>query len=137
MAETIKQEAGSAVIDRNQDKVNIEVTGKSVMDGIPKTITISKNEITKALNSSVLQISDAIRQALDRTPAELAVDIKENGINLTGGGSLLDGLDLYIRNRTELPVFISEDPLLAIVKGTGLVLEDIKKYQNDGILITV
>tara|TARA_B110000014_G_C20115660_1_gene589139 strand:- start:64 stop:1110 length:1047 start_codon:yes stop_codon:yes gene_type:complete len=137
MAETIKQEAGCAIIDKNQDRVNIEVTGKSVMDGIPKTITISKDEITKALNNSIVQISDAIRQALDRTPAELSVDIKENGIILTGGGSLLDGLDIYIRNRTGLPVFISEDPLLAIVKGTGVVLEDIKKYINDGILITV
>ena len=71
------------------------------------------------------------------TSAELAVDIKENGIILTGGGSLLEGLDLYIRNRTGLPVFISEDPLLAIVKGTGVVLDDIKQYMNDGILINV
>ena len=137
MAETIKKEAGCAIIDRNKDKINIEVTGKSVMDGIPKTITISKDEITKALNNSVLQISDAIRQALDKTPAEHAVDIKENGIILTGGGALLDGLDIYIRNRTNLPVFISEDPLLSVVKGTGLMLNDIKKYINDKILITV
>tara|TARA_Y100001970_G_scaffold104333_1_gene130709 strand:- start:131 stop:1177 length:1047 start_codon:yes stop_codon:yes gene_type:complete len=137
MAETIKEEAGSAIIDRSQDRINIEVTGKSVMDGIPKTITISKDEITKALSSSVLQISDAIRQALDKTPAEHSVDIKENGIILTGGGALLDGLDLYIKNRTNLPVFVSEDPLLSIVKGTGIVLGDVKKYVNDKILISV
>ena len=70
-------------------------------------------------------------------PAEHAVDIKENGIILTGGGALLDGLDVYIRNRTNLPVFISEDPLLSIVKGTGIVISDIKKYVNDKILIMV
>ena len=137
MAEHIKEKAGSAVIDRGQDRVNIEVTGKSVMDGIPKTITISKDEITKALSPSVSAISDAIRQALDQTPAEHAVDIKENGIILTGGGSLLDGLDVFIRSRTNLPVFISEDPLLAIVKGTGVVISDIKKYVDDKILIMV
>ena len=137
MAERIKEDAGSAIIDRTQERINIEVTGKSVMDGIPKTITISKDEITKALSTSVSQISDAIRQALDQTPAELAVDIKENGIILTGGGALLDGLDIYIRNRTNLPVFVSEDPLLAIVKGTGVVISDIKKYVNDKILIMV
>ncbi|MBC22251.1 MAG: rod shape-determining protein [Candidatus Marinimicrobia bacterium] len=137
MAEHIKEKAGSAIIDRGQDRVNIEVTGKSVMDGIPKTITISKDEITKALSPSVSAISDAIRQALDQTPAEHAVDIKENGIILTGGGALLDGLDVFIRNRTNLPVFISEDPLLAIVKGTGVVIGDIKKYVNDKILIMV
>ena len=137
MSEHIKEKAGSAIIDRAQDRINIEVTGKSVMDGIPKTITISKDEITKALSSSVSQISDAIRQALDQTPAEHAVDIRENGIILTGGGALLDGLDIYIRNRTKLPVFISEDPLLAIVKGTGIVIGDVKKYVNDKILIMV
>ena len=137
MAEHIKEKAGSALINRAQDKVNIEVTGKSVMDGIPKTITISKDEITKALSPSVSAISDAIRQALDQTPAEHAVDIKENGIILTGGGSLLDGLDVFIRSRTNLPVFISEDPLLAIVKGTGVVISDIKKYVDDKILIMV
>tara|TARA_Y100001954_G_C15811213_1_gene605285 strand:- start:894 stop:1940 length:1047 start_codon:yes stop_codon:yes gene_type:complete len=137
MAEHIKEKAGSAVIDRSQERLNIEVTGKSVMDGIPKTITISKDEITKALSPSVSAISDAIRQALDQTPAEHSVDIKENGIILTGGGSLLDGLDVYIRNRTNLPVFISEDPLLAIVKGTGVVIGDIKKYVNDKILLMV
>ena len=137
MAEHIKEKAGCAIIDRSQERFNIEVTGKSVMDGIPKTITISKDEITKALSPSVSAISDAIRQALDQTPAEHAVDIKENGIILTGGGSLLDGLDVYIRNRTNLPVFISEDPLLAIVKGTGVVIGDIKKYVNDKILIMV
>ena len=138
MAEKIKEEAGSALVQhRSQDRINIEVTGKSVMDGIPKTISISKDEITKALSTSVSQISDAIRQALDQTPAEHAVDIKENGIILTGGGALLDGLDIYIRNRTNLPVFISEDPLLAIVKGTGVVISDVKKYTKDKILIMV
>ncbi len=137
MAEHIKEKVGSAIIDRGQDRVNVEVTGKSVMDGIPKTITISKDEITKALSPSVSAISDAIRQALDQTPAEHAVDIKENGIILTGGGALLDGLDVFIRSRTNLPVFVSEDPLLAIVKGTGVVIGDIKKYVNDKILIMV
>ena len=131
-SEDIKKTVGSA-IKLHSEKFNI--TGKNVTDGIPKTIQISTDEITKALNSSVSAITEAIRQALDLTPPEHSVDIMKNGIILTGGGSLLKGLDIYIRNKTKLPVNISEDPLLAIVKGTGMVLDNIKDFNKRGILI--
>ena len=83
----------------------------------------------------MLQISDAIKQALDLTPPEHSIDIMSNGIILTGGGSLLKGLDIYIRNKTKLPVNVSEDPLLSIVNGTGIVLENLEDYDIKGVLI--
>ncbi len=132
-SEDIKKTVGSA-IKLHSEKFNI--TGKNVTDGIPKTIQISTDEITKALNSSVLAITEAIRQALDLTPPEHSIDIMRNGIILTGGGSLLKGLDIYIRNKTKLPVNVSEDPLLAIVKGTGMVLDNIKDFNKRGILVS-
>ena len=84
---------------------------------------------------AVVDITEAIKQALDKTPPEHSSDIMRNGIILTGGGSLLKGLDIYIRNKTGLPVNVSEDPLLAIVKGTGMVLENIQDFNKKGILI--
>ena len=132
-SEDIKKTVGSA-IKLHSEKFNI--TGKNVTDGIPKTIQISTDEITKALNSSVSAITEAIRQALDLTPPEHSIDIMRNGIILTGGGSLLKGLDIYIRNKTKLPVNVSEDPLLAIVKGTGMVLDNIKDFNKRGILVS-
>ena len=83
----------------------IDITGKNVIDSIPKTIRIPRDEITKALSSSILQISDAIKQAFDHTPPEHSVDIMKNGIILTGGGALLHGLDIYIRNK-KICIFI-------------------------------
>ena len=133
-AEEIKNKVGSAMIDR-ANKINFTVHGRNIMTGIPREIQISNEEIAKALNSSVSQICDAIKQALDKTPPQHSSDIINNGIILTGGGSLLDGLDIYIRNVTGLPVNVSEDPLLSVVKGTGMVLENIKKYEQAGILI--
>ncbi len=131
-AEDIKKNVGSAI---KLHSTKFSVTGKNVTDGIPKKIEISTDEITKALNSSVLDITEAVKQALDKTPPEHSVDIMKNGIILTGGGSLLAGLDIYIRNKTKLPVNISEDPLLAIVKGTGMVLDNIENFNKRGILI--
>ena len=134
IAEDIKNRAGSAILGMG-NQFKIQVRGRNIMTGIPREISISKDEIAKALNSSVSQICDAIKQALDSTPPQHASDIIRNGIILTGGGSLLDGLDIYIRNITNLPVNISDDPLLSVVKGTGMVLENIKKYEQAGVLI--
>jgi len=131
-AEDIKKNVGSA-IKIHSEKFN--VTGKNVTDGIPKKIQISTDEITKALNTAVIDITEAIKQTLDRTPPQHSIDIMKNGIILTGGGALLAGLDIYIRNKTNLPVNVSEDPLLAIVKGTGMVLNNIKDFNRKGILI--
>ena len=97
---------------------------------IPKTLEVSSDEIRQALSETIFQITTAIRNALDKTPPEHSSDIIDFGIILTGGGSLLKDLDIHIRNKTELPVNVAEDPLLSVVKGTGLVLEDLKKYRE-------
>ena len=124
-AEDIKCNAGTAVRSKG---VHISVKGRDLITGIPKTIEISSDEIRQALAETVFQITTAIKKALDRTPPEHASDIIDYGIVLTGGGALLEDLDVHIRNKTGLPVHIAEDPLFSVVKGTGMVLEDLKKY---------
>ena len=110
------------------------VKGRDLVTGLPKTIEISTDEIRQALAETVFQITTAIKKALDKTPPEHAADIIDFGIILTGGGALLKNLDEHIRNKTGIPVHIAEDPLLSVVKGTGMVLEDIRKYKD--VLIT-
>lgn len=124
-AEDIKHNAGSAVRCKG---INISVKGRDLITGIPKTIEISSDEIRQSLAESVFQITTAIKKALDKTPPEHASDIIDCGIVLTGGGALLKDLDVHIRNKTGLPVHIAEDPLFSVVKGTGMVLDNIKKY---------
>ena len=107
----------------------IAVKGRDLVSGIPKTIEVSSDEIRQALKDPVNQIVEAVKRCLEQTPPELAADILERGIILTGGGSLLKGIDQIIRERTNVPVNVSEDPLLSVVKGTGMVLENLKKYE--------
>ena len=126
-SENIKCKVGSAV--RSQGS-KISVKGQDLITGIPKTISISSDEIRQALAETVFQITNAIKRALDNTPPEHASDIIDFGIILTGGGALLKDLDLHIRNKTGLPVHVAEDPLLSVVKGTGIVLDDIKRYES-------
>ena len=126
-AENIKCSVGSAVRTKGEQ---IPVKGRDLVTGIPKTIEISTDEIRQALAETVFQITTAIKKALDKTPPEHAADIIDYGIILTGGGALLKGLDEHIRQKTGLPVNVAEDPLLSVVKGTGMVLEDIKKYKE-------
>ncbi len=104
--------------------------GQDLITGIPKTIEVSSDEIRQALTETVFQITSAIKNALDKTPPEHASDIIDFGIILTGGGALLKDLDLHIRNKINLPVNVSEDPLLSVVRGTGIVLENLKKYRD-------
>jgi len=126
-AEEIKCSVGSAVrIEGNR----ISVKGQDLITGIPKTIEVPYDEIRQALSETVFKITNAIKRALDKTPPEHASDIIDFGIILTGGGSLLKDLDLHIRNKTGLPVHVAEEPLLSVVKGTGIVLGDIKRYSN-------
>ena len=108
----------------------ISVKGQYQITGIPKTIEVPYDDIIQALSETVFQITNAIKRALDKTPPEHASDIIDFGIILTGGGSLLKDLDLHIRNKTGLPVHVAEEPLLSVVKGTGIVLGDIKRYSN-------
>ena len=126
-AEDIKCTVGSAVRSSGQ---KIAVKGQDKITGIPKTLEVSSDEIRQALSETVFQITSAIRNALDKTPPEHSSDIIDFGIILTGGGALLRDLDIHIRNKTNLPVNVAEDPLLSVVKGTGLVLEDIKRYKE-------
>jgi rod shape-determining protein MreB len=122
-AESIKMEVGSAF--PLKEPIQMEIKGRDLVEGVPKTLTISDEEIREALTEPVTTIVEAVRMALERTPPELSADIMDKGIVLSGGGSLLRGLDQRLRNETGLPVVLAEDPLSSVVLGTGKVLEDI------------
>ena len=104
--------------------------GRNLLNGLPENIEISSAEIREALSESIENILDAIHMTLEKTPPELAADIIEQGITLTGGGALLRGLDKLINEKTKMPVNIAEDPLDCVAKGTGAVLENIDKLQD-------
>ncbi|MCH7722577.1 MAG: rod shape-determining protein [Bacteroidetes bacterium] len=127
-AEAIKCEVGSAV--PLKEEITIQVKGRDLVGGIPKITEVSSVEIREALNESIVQIIDAIRQTLERTPPELSADILDRGVMLTGGGALLKGLDDRIRMETNLPVHVAEDPLTAVVLGAGKVIDDLNQYSK-------
>ncbi|HJD22952.1 MAG TPA: rod shape-determining protein [Firmicutes bacterium] len=120
-AENIKISIGSAF--PGQEETTMEVKGRNLLDGLPKNITVSSEEIREALADPVGSIVDAIRSTLENTPPELSADIIDNGIMLTGGGALLRGLDVLINRETGMPVHIAEDPLDCVVNGTGKCLD--------------
>lgn len=123
MAEKIKIEIGSAApLDK---PVTMEIKGRSLIEGIPKAISVDDSEIREALNESVAAIVGAIRVALERTPPELSADISDRGLVLAGGGALLKNLDERIRQETSLPVCIPDDPLCSVVLGTAKLLENV------------
>jgi rod shape-determining protein MreB len=124
-AEQIKIEIGSATSTENEAPVTMDIKGRDLVSGIPKTITIHEDEIREALSEPVTIILDTIKMALENTPPELAADIVDRGIVLAGGGSLLKGLDALIAEATELPVMVAEDPLTAVVRGVGKMLDDL------------
>ena len=126
MSESIKKSVGSAMQMKTK---TISVRGRDLVSGIPKTIEVSSDEIRQALKDPVNAIVEAVKRCLEQTPPELAADILERGIIVAGGGSLLRGIDQIIRERTNVPVNVAEDPLLSVVKGTGMVLENLKKYE--------
>ena len=127
-AEAIKCEVGSAV--PLKEEITIQVKGRDLVGGIPKTTEVSSVEIREALNEAIVQIIEAVRQTLERTPPELSADILDRGVMLTGGGALLKGLDERIKMETNLPVHIAEDPLIAVVMGTGKVIDNLNDYQK-------
>ena len=126
MSESIKKSVGSAM---QMNSKEISVRGRDLVTGIPKTIEVSSDEIRQALKDPVNAIVEAVKRCLEQTPPELAADILERGIIVAGGGSLLKGIDQIIRERTNVPVNVAEDPLLSVVRGTGIVLENLKKYE--------
>lgn len=122
-AERIKIELGSAF--PLKEELRMEIKGRDLIEGVPKTLLIPDAEIREALAEPVATIVEAVRMALERTPPELSADIMDKGIVLSGGGALLRNLDQRLREETGLPVVLAEDPLSAVVLGTGRVLEDI------------
>lgn len=128
-AERVKIEIGSA-FERDED-IYMEVKGRNQMSGLPENITISSADTYDALRESVVQIADAVHSVLERTPPELAADVFEKGILMTGGGSLLWGLDKLIEDRTGIRVYIAEDTISCVAKGTGEALKSIKDIVNN------
>ena len=127
-AESIKIQLGSAApLDR---PMTMEIKGRNLIEGVPKTITITDEEIREALSDSIGIIINAIKVALERTPPELSADIMDRGIVLTGGGALLKRFDRRLSDETGLPVFVAEDPLSSVVLGTGKMLTDFKLLRN-------
>ena len=127
-AEDIKIKIGSAYPYEGEGTINIK--GRNLMDGLPKNVDVTSEEIREALADPVSQIVDAVKSTLEKTPPELAADIIDHGIMLTGGGALLRGLDQLISTETKIPVVIAQNPLDCVADGTGLCLE------NDSLSIT-
>ncbi|RMH73242.1 MAG: rod shape-determining protein [Gemmatimonadetes bacterium] len=127
-AELIKMEIGSAY--PLEEELEMEVKGRDLVNGIPKTIKITSQEIRESLLESTTAIVDAVKLALEQTPPELAADIVDKGIVMTGGGSLLRGLDALLREETNLPINVVEDPLSCVVLGTGRILENLKHFDK-------
>jgi rod shape-determining protein MreB len=127
-SENIKIQIGSAYPFDEPRKMDIK--GRDLVDGIPKTLTINDSDIREALHDSTYAIVDAVKTALERTPPELAADIAEKGIVLAGGGSLLHGLDTLIALETHLTVRVADDPLSCVVLGTGKVLDELDLLKN-------
>ncbi|MFC1543830.1 rod shape-determining protein [Gemmatimonadota bacterium] len=127
-AEQIKIEIGTAVAV--EPELETRVKGRDLVGGIPKTIILSSSEVREALSEPISQIVDAVRISLERTPPELAADILDRGIILSGGGALLRGLDQRLREETSLPINVVEDPLTCVVRGTGKVLENLQEYHK-------
>ena len=122
-AEEVKIQIGSAY--PMEDRRTMEVKGRDLVTGVPKTIIITDEEVREALNEPVQAIVDVVKIALERTPPELSSDIVDKGIMLAGGGGMIRGLDILLREETGLPITVAEDPLAAVVMGTGKVLDEI------------
>ena len=123
-AERIKQEVGIARPPADGIGVTIQIKGRDLVNGVPKEISINQGQIAEALSEPVATIVEGVRVALENTAPELAADIVDQGIVLTGGGALLEGLDEVLRDETGLPVTVAEDPLTCVALGTGRALED-------------
>ena len=127
-AEQIKISIGSAI--STGENYRMEIRGRDLIGGLPKTIYITEDEVVEALAEPIKQVVEVIKQALEKAPPELASDIVDRGITLAGGGALLKNLDVLLRKETGLPVMLAEDPLAAVAKGTGKVLENVDEYRE-------
>ena len=122
-AEQIKKEIGCAM--PLMSEASMEVRGRDLSSGLPETITVTSSEIEEAMKESISKIVDVVKLTLEKTPPELASDIMEKGIVLAGGGALIKNLDKLISEKTDMPVYVAEEPLDCVVKGTGKTLEDL------------
>lgn len=127
-AEQIKISIGTVVLDSNVEKMNVK--GRDLVTGIPKTITLTSTEVNEALLETIAHIVEVVRVALENTPPELSSDLVDNGIVMAGGGSLLRGLDVLLSKETKLPVRLAEDPLRCVVKGAGMVLDEFDFFRE-------
>jgi len=127
-AEKIKINVGSALTELDDAPADYAVNGKDLMTGIPKQILVSYSEVAHAMDKSISKIEEAVLRGLEITPPELAADIYKTGVYLTGGGALIRGLDKRLSQKTKLPVHVAEDPLRAVVRGTGVALKNIGRF---------
>lgn len=131
-AEAVKIQIGSAFA--NGDEREMDVKGRDLVSGIPKTVQVQSQEIRECIQEPIQAVVEAVRRALEITPPELASDIVDRGIVMTGGGALVRGLDKLIARETNLPIHVDEEPLTCVVRGAGRILDDVEKYR--GVLTT-
>jgi rod shape-determining protein MreB len=127
-AEAVKLQVGS--VYRMDEEREMQVKGRDLVSGIPKTISVHSQEIRECFERRVWDIVEAVRRSLETVPPEMAGDMMDQGIVLTGGGAMLRGLDLLIARETSLPVHVTADPLKSVVRGLGCILSDMQKYKN-------
>jgi rod shape-determining protein MreB len=129
-AERIKMEIGCALLQEAHSRESMEVKGRDLVTGMPKTIVLTAPEVNEALLETIASIIEVVRVALENTPPELSSDLVDKGIVMAGGGSLLKGLDKLISKETGLPVRVADDPLLCVVNGAGKVLEELDFFRE-------
>lgn len=128
MAETIKVEIGSALVTK--DKLETKVRGRDLVNGLPRDVMITSNEIAEALNPHLMDIAASVQSVFNNTPPELVADIMEKGIILSGGGAQLHYIDEFFKRMTGVPTYIAEDPLFCVAKGAGLILNHLDVYKR-------
>ncbi len=129
-AESIKIQVGSAVMSKNNNELSMNVNGINILTGLPMTVKITSNHIAEALQKDLREIISGIKKVLANTPPELVADIMEKGIVLSGGGALLRNLDVLIYEHTGVPTYIADDPLFAVARGTGKIMEKLDLYRR-------
>jgi len=127
-AEDIKIKIGSALPQK--EKASMEIKGRDLINGLPKNITITSNEVTEAMSDYLKEIIRAIKNVLQKTPPELSADVMTKGMVLSGGGALLRNLDELITQATGVPCYVADEPLLCVAKGTGIALENLEVYKR-------
>ncbi len=129
-AETLKLEIGSAGGSEELEKKAMDIRGRDLLSGLPKTIEVTGKEVAEALSETVNKIIEAVKATLEQTPPELAADIMDRGIVMTGGGALLNNLDHVLSDETKMPVIVAENPLDCVAIGTGRSLENIHLFRS-------